>query len=256
MTVRAPVQGRLLSDFQPGATFEHPWDVTVDAGAVAAFQAALLDAAPTYASGPWARALGFRDRPVHPLQLLVYACSFAQQDTSELAVAELGLEDVRFPSACYPGESLRAWSRVTDVGEASHDRGVVSLRTTLETDGHAVCAVTRKLLVPVGHNERRPRSPWSSSGREITELPRLPESLRDRVVLPDRRFGFAAFFEDFPAGDTILHHAARAPRPRHADPGRAVGALHRVARCARDRRQRALGHGPRRRRLRAAARER
>ena len=32
MTVRSPKYGRLLSDFEKGATYEHPWDVTIDAG--------------------------------------------------------------------------------------------------------------------------------------------------------------------------------------------------------------------------------
>ena len=40
--------GRLLSDFEVGATYEHPWEVTVDGGAVALFQASFLDATPIY----------------------------------------------------------------------------------------------------------------------------------------------------------------------------------------------------------------
>ena len=40
--------GRLLADFEPGATYEHPWEVTVDGGAVALFQASFLDATPIY----------------------------------------------------------------------------------------------------------------------------------------------------------------------------------------------------------------
>ena len=42
--------GRLLSDFEVGATYEHPWEVTVDGGTVALFQASFLDATPIYAS--------------------------------------------------------------------------------------------------------------------------------------------------------------------------------------------------------------
>ena len=42
--------GRLLEDFQVGATYEHPWEVTVDAGTVAIFQACFQDAVPTFAS--------------------------------------------------------------------------------------------------------------------------------------------------------------------------------------------------------------
>lgn len=205
MTTRAPVQGRLLADFERGTTIEHPWDVTVDPGAIALFQAAFLDPTPTFASTPWARALSFRDRPIHPFQLLCYALSFSTHDVA--AIADVGFEDVRFPTACYPGETLRAWSEVLEVSEPSHDRGIVTLRTVLETaQGHAVCTVTRRALVPDGHNERRPRAPWPKVEHEaLRDLPRLPEALRDRVVLPDPRFGFAGFQEDFAVGDTLVH---------------------------------------------------
>ncbi len=43
--------GRLLSDFEPGATYDHPWEVTVDGGTIALFQASFLDATPIYSLG-------------------------------------------------------------------------------------------------------------------------------------------------------------------------------------------------------------
>ena len=48
--------GRLLSDFEPGATYEHPWEVTVDGGTIALFQASFLDATPIYRVGGRSRA--------------------------------------------------------------------------------------------------------------------------------------------------------------------------------------------------------
>ena len=68
--LRAPRHGRMLDDFTPGAIYAHPWDVTVDDGMVALFAASFCCATPTYSSRAAARALGLRDRPVHPLLLL------------------------------------------------------------------------------------------------------------------------------------------------------------------------------------------
>ena len=55
-----PQYGRRLDDFRPGEVYEHPWDVTLDAGMTAFFAASFQDATPTYASLTYARALGFR----------------------------------------------------------------------------------------------------------------------------------------------------------------------------------------------------
>jgi 2-methylfumaryl-CoA hydratase len=81
--------GRKLDDFEVGATYAHPWEVTLDGGTLALAQASFLDACPTYSSATTARALGLRDRPVHPLVLLNLGLSFSVHDVSEQAIAHL-----------------------------------------------------------------------------------------------------------------------------------------------------------------------
>ncbi|GAC1586621.1 MAG: MaoC family dehydratase [Polyangiales bacterium] len=197
----------MLADFRNGETFEHPWDVTIDAGTVALFQASFLDATPVYASAAFARQLSFRDRPVHPFLLLNLGLSFSVHDVSEQAIAHLAYLDVRFPNPCFAGDTLHASSIVLDSNQASSgDRGVVHVRTILETDhGVPVCTFERKALVRGGHIEGRPDAPWVGDKRELGEIERLPESLRDRIVLPSRRGGFAGFYEDFAVDDVIAH---------------------------------------------------
>jgi 2-methylfumaryl-CoA hydratase len=211
MTVRSPKYGRLLSDFEKGATYEHPWDVTIDAGTIALFQASFLDATPTYASAAFAKELSFRDRPVHPFLLLNLGLSFSVHDVSEQAIAHLAYIDVRFPQPCYAGDTVRASSTVVDAkGSSSGDKGVVHVRTVLETSaGAPVCAFERKALVRAGKLAGRPESPWTGSARPVAEVLRLPENLRDRIVLPQRRGGFAGFFEDFEVGDVIAHEVGK-----------------------------------------------
>ena len=208
---RSPRYGRLLADFQKGATYEHPWDVTIDAGTVALFQASFLDATPVYSSASFARALSFRDRPIHPFLLLNLGLSFSVHDVSEQAIAHLAYIDVRFPNPCFAGDTVRASSTVIDAKPSSSgDKGVVHVRTVLETDnGLPVCTFERKALVRAGRIEGRPDAPWVGQARELGDIARFPESLRDRIVLPPRRGGFAGFYDDFAVGDVLTHEVGK-----------------------------------------------
>jgi 2-methylfumaryl-CoA hydratase len=206
--------GRLLSDFEKGATYEHPWEVTVDGGTVALFQASFLDAAPMFASAAFARAYGFRDRPLHPLLCLNLAVSFSVHDVSEQAIAHLAYIDVRFPEAGYAGDTVRARSTVIDAKPASTgDKGVVHVRTALLNDHDKVlCAFERKALIRAGQLSARPPSPkpvgggsWSGGAiPELTRLERLPPELRQSKSARVRE-GFAGYFEDFAVGEVFTH---------------------------------------------------
>jgi 2-methylfumaryl-CoA hydratase len=207
-TVRSKY-GRLLSDFEVGKTYEHPWEVTVDAGTVALFQASFLDAMPMFASSAFAKRYGFADRPLHPLLCLNLALSFSVHDVSEQAIAHLAYLDVRFPEAGYPGDTVSARSTVLGVKPASSgDKGVVHVRTVLTSDRDKVlCAFERKALVRAGKLDARPESPWPAGKPtpELSTLPHLPEPLRLAHEPPTSPPRFARFFENFQPGQVYLH---------------------------------------------------
>ena len=210
--IREPRYGRLLDDFVPGDVYAHPWDVTLDEGMLAFFAASFQDALPTYASRTAARRLGLRDRPVHPLLLLNLGLSFSVHDVSERAIAHLAYIDVRFPSACYPGDTVRASSRVIAVKPVSSgDKGVVHVRTQLVTDtGTLVCSFERKALIRAGRATDRPADPpHEVTQEEDADPPRLPAELRGDLPPPARHGGFPFFWEDLEVGDIIAHTAGR-----------------------------------------------
>jgi 2-methylfumaryl-CoA hydratase len=213
MTTKSWSYGRLLDDFTEGDTYEHPWDVTFADGSVALFQASFLDATPVFASARYARDLGFRDHPLHPLLLLNVGLSFSVHDISEQAIAHLAYLDVRFPEAAYPGDTLTASSTVLGKRLASSgDRGVVHVRTMVKNQSETcVCVFERKALVRAGGRlEDRPHSPWDSQhGERYAEAPKLPAEMRDHLLLPKRRAGFAGFARDFEVGDVIVHGPGR-----------------------------------------------
>jgi 2-methylfumaryl-CoA hydratase len=215
--------GRRLDDFEVGATFAHPWEVTVDDGALALFSASFQDAMPTYASRIAARQVGLSDRPVHPLLLLNLGLSFSVHDVSEQAIAHLAYLDVRFPAACFVGDTLSASSRV--IGKkpvSSQDKGVVHVRTHLENqDGVVVCAFERKALVPAGRNLERPPGPSEGADEGAglapelaapASLPPAPSEILERAAgepYPARRALFPTFWEDLEVGDVFVHDVGR-----------------------------------------------
>ena len=200
--MRVVRHGRLLDDFVIGDTYDHPWELTVDEGVVALFGATLLDAMPAFASRACARALGFRDRPLHPMLLLNLTLSFSVHDVSEQAVAPLAYLDVRFPEPAFAGDTVRASSTVLGAAKTKRgDRGVVHVRTTLTADGRVVCGFERKLLVPVGTlGAPRGREGVSPPSALAPSPPNLAEA-----TLPAGTFG--ARWEDFVVGDVLAHDA-------------------------------------------------
>jgi 2-methylfumaryl-CoA hydratase len=210
--IHEPRYGRLLDDFVPGDVYAHPWDVTVDEGMLALFAASFQDAVPVYASRAAARALGLRDRPVHPLVLLNLGLSFSVHDVSERAIAHLAYIDVRFPEACYPGDTVRASSRVIAVKPVSSgDKGVVHVRTQLVTDaGTLVCSFDRKALVRAGSgSDNRPPDPPHDIVQLDADPPRAPAVLLGELPPAPRRGGFAWYWDDLVVGDVIVHSVGR-----------------------------------------------
>ena len=212
MTVKSFQYGRMLEDFQEGATYEHPWDVTVDGGMVALFQASFLDTTPVYASSTYARDLGLRERPLHPLLLLNLGLSFSVHDVSEQAIAHLAYLDVRFPEAAYPGDTMTASSKVIAAKKTSTgDRGVVHVRTLLvNQQDKVVCAFERKALVRAGGPlANRPASPHPAPAQRAPDTHRLPPEMREHLMLPKRKGGFFGYAQDFAAGDVFAHDIGR-----------------------------------------------
>lgn len=210
-TLRRPEYGRRLDDFEVGEVYAHPWDVTVDDGMVALFSASFQDATPTFASRRYAEALGFTGRPVHPLLLLNLGLSFSVHDVSEQAIAHLAYIDVRFPEACYSGDTLTASSKVLGKKpSAKGDRGVVEVRTLVENQrGEIVCRFDRRALIRAGSVRERPANAWPAATQSEPGDHFLPAPLREQIRPIGRQAGFSGFFEDFSIDDVFFHSVGK-----------------------------------------------
>jgi 2-methylfumaryl-CoA hydratase len=206
--IMTPMYGRMLGDFEPAATYLHPWEVTVTDGMTTFFSASFQDTIPTFASREFAKSLGFKDRPVHPLMLLNLGLSFSVHDVSEQAIAHLAYLDVLFPEPCYIGDTLTASSKVLSVKQSSSgDRGVVHVRTVVQNQNNAiVCAFERLALIRVGNVYGRPViPPCAFKQPEAADLPQVPFVLKEGRLRVKRDMRFPGAYEDLEVGDIYAH---------------------------------------------------
>jgi 2-methylfumaryl-CoA hydratase len=213
--VRAPSYGRYLEDFASGAVFVHPRGMTLAQGLCQDFATTFMECNPLYLNAEYARACGYETAPASPLLVLATVLSLGVQNDSEKAIAHLGYYDVYFLRPVYPGDTLRALTRVLarqDRGDA--EPGIVSVRTIgLDQRDRLVLQYDRKILVP-----RRGPGPLPESQAAPAAF---PDSERPLLLIPDvdgrpvHLTGTNTYFEDFKPGDVIVHANGRTVTDEH-----------------------------------------
>jgi 2-methylfumaryl-CoA hydratase len=218
--VRAPSYGRYVEEFADGAVFVHPRGMTLDRGLCQDFATTFFECNPLYLNAEYARACGYETAPASPLLVLAMVLSLGVQNDSEKAVAHLGYYDVFFPRPTYPGDTLRALTKVLrrqERGEA--EPGIVSVRTIgLNQRDELVLQYDRKILVP-----RRPPAvpllPAAAGG--APRAVRFPDTDRQLLLVPDAASrpadltGGGTYCEDFAPGQVILHANGRTVTDEH-----------------------------------------
>ena len=209
-------RGRFFEDFRTGDTVRHAIPRTLTEGDNALYIALTGDRSPLHCSSEFARGLGYQRETIH--DLLVFHTVFGKSvpDISLNAVANLGYEDVRFLQPVYPGDTLRAESRVIGLRETSAgNAGVVWVHTSgFNQRDEPVLTFYRWVLV----NKAAPDSATGAKDAPLTPELVSPDELRDlvgahgRASVPDLA-GFDAaatggrfFFDDYQPGERI-HHA-------------------------------------------------
>jgi 2-methylfumaryl-CoA hydratase len=201
-------RGNFFEDFQAGTVIRHAVPRTVTEGDRSVYIALTGDRQPLFCSDEFARALGYPRAPLH--DLLVFHVVFGKSvpDVSLNAVANLGYADVRFLRPVFPGDTLRAESRVLGRRETSAgNAGVVWVHTTgFNQHEEPVLSFYRWVMV----HKRDAATPAESTG-----APELPAEVRAAdLPVPEgidlSRFDAAVtggrwFFEDYRAGERIQH---------------------------------------------------
>ena len=215
--VRRPQYGRYLDDLEPGAVSAHPRGMTFDRAGMTAFARVFMQANPLYLNQVYARAHGFRDVPASPQMVFNAILSLGVQNDSEKAIANLGYYDVQFLRPVYPGDTIRAFTRVADRQDRGAGKpGIATIQTVgINQDGAVVAQYRRKIMV--GH-----RPEGAPPGRARSGSPEFPWELKAEAEVPGaiRPYqtdltGLDTYYEDFAAGDIIVHGNGRTITDEH-----------------------------------------
>ncbi|MBF0492194.1 MAG: MaoC family dehydratase [Deltaproteobacteria bacterium] len=207
--------GRVLEDLDEGEVFCHPRGVTITKAFAIDFATTFMEANPLYLNEVYAKAHGFKDLVVSPLMVMNVALSLGVQNDSEKAIANLGYYNVCFVKSVYPGDSLRAMTKVLkrEVKEGGKP-GIATIRTiALNQNEELVLQYDRKIMVaPAGKKTDASTiaaQPFPEAKELSIEIPEFPK------VFPKNLTGVRTYFEDFKVGDIFVHANGRTITDEH-----------------------------------------
>jgi 2-methylfumaryl-CoA hydratase len=226
--VRHPQYGRYLDELEPGQVFEHPRGFTFDMANMLEFARTYMQANPLYLNVQYARANGFPDLPASPQMVFNVTLSLGVQNDSEKAIANLGYYQVQFLRPVYPGDTLRAFTKVLERKDRGPDKpGIARIRTvSINQHGQVVLQYERKIMVG-WRGDRPPTTPAAQATAAFpgdehprVELPLTPAPGMAGLTGPN------TYYEDFSAGDIIVHANGRTITEEHMALTYAVGNSH------------------------------
>ncbi|HEY5210444.1 MAG TPA: MaoC family dehydratase [Stellaceae bacterium] len=204
-----PVErGNFFEDFRLGQVFDHATPRTVGAGDAALYLALTGSRFAVNCSDPFAQDIGYRSAPLD--DVLVFNLVFGKSvpDISLNAIANLGYADCRFGAPVYPGDTLRARSRIIGLREnANRKSGIAYVRTRGENQrGEAIVDYVRWVMVA----KRDPAA--AAPPATVPDLPAAvgPEHLIVPADLDLKKYdralaGSSLGFDDYAVGARIDH---------------------------------------------------
>lgn len=116
-------KGHTFEEFEPGRRFSHHWGRTLTEADNTTFTTATLAYNPLYFNKEYARAAGHPDVVLNPMLLLCTAVGLSVEDLSEAGGPFLGVDELTFHRAAYPGDTLTAESIVVSARESGSRQG-------------------------------------------------------------------------------------------------------------------------------------
>ncbi|MGR8918824.1 MAG: MaoC family dehydratase [Gammaproteobacteria bacterium] len=143
--------GRYFEDFGVGDVYEHRPGKTVTEYDNHLFTLLTLNTHPIHFDREFGAASEFGQNLVVSTYTLSLLIGMSVTDCSQKAIANLGMEDVRFTAPVFAGDTLYAESEVLAKRESRSrpGQGIVTIETRgLKADGTAVCSFKRNMLIP------------------------------------------------------------------------------------------------------------
>jgi acyl dehydratase len=120
-------RGSWYEDFEVGRQFVHHWGRTINEADNSYFSTVTLHFCPLYFNKKYAQAHGHPREQVNPLLVFNTVFGLSVEDLSENGAGFLGVEDLTYHLAVYPGDTLTASSTV------------LSARLSAKNPNQAVC---------------------------------------------------------------------------------------------------------------------
>jgi itaconyl-CoA hydratase len=132
MSCKRIERGCLYEDFEEGRIFEHHWGRTFTAHDAIWYSSITMQYNPLYCNDVYARRLGYNGIPINPLFVFTTALGLSVEDLSEAGGPFLGVDDVKFHQAVYPGDTINSRSIVLSrrISASRAGWGIVEWKTT------------------------------------------------------------------------------------------------------------------------------
>ena len=147
--------GRYFEDFKEGDIYEHRPGKTVTEYENHSFTLLTLNTHPMHFDREFAAASEFKKNLVVSPYTLALLMGVSVTDCSQKAVANLGMDEVKFTAPVFAGDTLYAESEVLGKRESKSrpGQGIVTIVTRgFNQDNTMVCTFKRNMLIPArGH---------------------------------------------------------------------------------------------------------
>jgi acyl dehydratase len=143
--------GRYFEEFNVGDIYEHRPGKTVTEYDNHLFTLMTMNTHPMHFDAEFAKASEFKRNIVVSPYTLALLIGMSVTDTSQKAVANLGMDDVRFTAPVFAGDTIYGESEVLAKRESQSrpGQGIVTILTRgYNQDGTMVCSFRRNMLIP------------------------------------------------------------------------------------------------------------
>lgn len=147
--------GRYYEDFVVGDVYEHRPGKTVTEYDNHLFTLMTMNTHPMHFDAEFAKASEFKRNLVVSPYTLALLIGMSVTDTSQKAIANLGMDEVKFTAPVFAGDTIYGESEVLAKRESASrpGQGIVTILTRgYNQDGVMVCTFKRSMLIPgAGH---------------------------------------------------------------------------------------------------------
>lgn len=143
--------GRYFEDFQVGDVYEHRPGKTVLESDNHMFTLLTLNTHPLHFDAEYGAATEFGRNLVNSTYTLALLIGMSVSDISQKTIANLGMDEVKFSSPVFAGDTLYAESEVLEKrgSKSRPGQGIVTVRTTGKNQrGEVVSSFKRSMLIP------------------------------------------------------------------------------------------------------------